>query len=84
MLQHTIHHPIDTAGYLHKGTHLEVHIWVEDLCLKTYIGSYQGVLLRYFEYNLKDSPLKGCIFWTLQHATGHQHRLEHSLQSLVK
>lgn len=49
-------------------TSLEMNVWVENFGLETHIWSYQRILLRHLEYNLKNTTLKRCVFWTLQEA----------------
>ena len=41
---------------------------MEYLGLETHVRSYQGVLFRDLQYNLKDTTLKRRVFWTLQQA----------------
>lgn len=55
--------------------YLEMNVWVENFGLETHIWSYQRILLRHLENNLKNTTLKRCVFWTLQH--------EHSITALL-
>ena len=50
-------------------SYLEVDIWMENLCFESHIGSYQRILFRNFQDNLKYTTLKRSFFGSLQTVT---------------
>lgn len=46
--------------------HLEVDVWMENLCFESHIRSYQRVLFRNLQDNLKYTTLKRGFFGSLQ------------------
>lgn len=43
-----------------------MNIWMKNLCLEAHIWSYQRVLLRHLQDDLKHATLERGVFWPLQ------------------